>query len=206
MIKNILVAAVALSLFTASCGKSRSVYARNNSVEPNAASDLNNKNNPNDNLNNLDDLKKNGNNAEDLANLNDGKNNILDPNGLPGTGGTPVEHGIAPVYFAFDSAAVAASEDSKCAAIAELLVQHPSYVCIIKGHCDERGSEEYNRALGERRAIAVKDILVMIRPELESRVTTQSMGEEKAQLGAGSDAVWSQDRKGEFEVLDQSKK
>ena len=205
MIKNILVAAVAVALLTASCGKSRAVYARSNSVDPNAASDLNSKNNLNDSLNNLDGLNNKNKSAEDLANLTDGKNNVLDVNGLPGPGGVPVEHGIAPVYFGFDSAAVAASEDSKCAAIAELLVQHPAYVCIIKGHCDERGSEEYNRALGERRAIAVKDILVKIRPELESRVTTQSMGEEVAQQG-GNDAAWSQDRKGEFEVLDQSKK
>ena len=82
MIKNILVAAVALSLFTASCGKSRAVYARNNSVEPNAASDLNSKNNSGDNLNNLDNLNNKNKNAEDLAILNDGKNNILDPNSL----------------------------------------------------------------------------------------------------------------------------
>jgi peptidoglycan-associated lipoprotein len=189
MIKNILVAAVALSLFTASCGKSRAVYARNNAVEPGLG----------------DGTGGTGTGSEGIPGIGgSGSSDIA--GGTTDLNGTPVTHGIAPVYFAFDSAAVAASEDSKCAAIAELMVQHPSYVCIIKGHCDERGSEEYNRALGERRAIAVKDILVKIRPELESRITTQSMGEEVAQQGGGSDAVWSQDRKGEFEVLDQSKK
>ncbi|MEN9361764.1 MAG: peptidoglycan-associated lipoprotein Pal [Verrucomicrobiota bacterium] len=203
MIKQILVAAVALALFSASCGKSRAVYARNNTVEPDIAGQ-----GGAGAGSGLGDIGTGGASAGagtigtiGNGSLGDGSN-IFDAD----TKGTPVEHGIAPVYFAFDSAEVAASEDEKCAKIAELLVAHPAYVCIVKGHCDERGSEEYNRALGERRAIAVKDILVKIRPELESRITTQSMGEEVAQQGAGDDSAWSQDRKGEFEVLDQSKK
>ncbi len=203
MIKNILVAAVALSLFTASCGKSRAVYARSNPVEPvlgGAGAG---------GAGGIGDIGAGGAGTGAGAGGTIGSLGTGGGNGIGEFGtdlkGTPVAHGIDPVYFGFDSAAVAASEDSKCAAIAELLVQNPAYVCIIKGHCDERGSEEYNRALGERRAIAVKDILVKIRPELEARVTTQSMGEEVAQQG-GSDAVWSKDRKGEFEVLDQSKK
>ena len=204
MIKKILVAAVALSLFTASCGKSRAVYARNNAVEPGPVDGAG----PGSGgTGGLGDIGAGG------IGTGGGTIGSLDTGGGNGIGefgtdlkGTPVAHGVEPVYFGFDSAAVAASEDGKCASIAELLVQNPAYVCIIKGHCDERGSEEYNRALGERRAIAVKDILVNIRPELESRITTQSMGEEVAQQGGGSDAVWSKDRKGEFEVLDQSKK
>ncbi|MEN9361766.1 MAG: peptidoglycan-associated lipoprotein Pal [Verrucomicrobiota bacterium] len=204
MIKNILVAAVALSLFTASCGKSRAVYARNNTVEP----DIAGKGGAGSGLGDLAGLggSTTGAGGGTLGTIGgDGSGTGTNPFDAD-TKGTPVAHGIAPVYFAFDSAEVAASEDKKCADIAALLVANPAYVCIVKGHCDERGSEEYNRALGERRAIAVKDILIKIRPELESRITTQSMGEEVAQQGAGDDSAWSQDRKGEFEVLDQSKK
>ena len=206
MIKKILVAAVALSLFTASCGKSRAVYARNNAVEPGIGDGKGGTGTGSEGIPGIG--GPGGTGTGGVTGLEGPSTLPFDPNTGTGGGftGTPVNHGIDPVYFAFDSAAVAASEDHKCADIAKLLVEHPAYVCIIKGHCDERGSEEYNRALGERRAIAVKDILVKIRPELESRVTTQSMGEELAQQGGGSDAVWSKDRKGEFEVLDQSKK
>ena len=70
--------------------------------------------------------------------------------------GVPVAHDIQPVYFAFDSAAVRPAEDAKIGGIAELLQANSQYTLVIGGHCDERGSDEYNRSLSEKRALAVK--------------------------------------------------
>ena len=115
-----------------------------------------------------------------------------------------VKHDVAAVHFDFDSAAIAAAEFPKVQAMAAFLTANPDYVCVVKGYSDERGSEEYNRSLGERRALAVKEALVKNTATLASRLSSQSMGEEKAAAN-GNDAVWSADRKAEFEVLDASK-
>ena len=64
------------------------------------------------------------------------------------------------VHFAFDSAAVLSKEESKLIIVSEKLKSDPSARMLIEGHCDERGTEEYNRALGERRALALREALV----------------------------------------------
>jgi peptidoglycan-associated lipoprotein len=58
-----------------------------------------------------------------------------------------------PVYFAFDQARIGTSETSKLDYVASYLMQTPGTGVVVEGNCDERGSAEYNRALGERRAI-----------------------------------------------------
>jgi peptidoglycan-associated lipoprotein len=115
-----------------------------------------------------------------------------------------VKHDVAAVHFAFDSAALTAAELPKVQAMAAFLTAHPDYVCVLKGYSDERGSEEYNRSLSERRALAVKEALVKNTAALAPRLSSQSMGEEKASAN-GNDAAWSADRRAEFEVLDASK-
>lgn len=64
------------------------------------------------------------------------------------------------VYFDFDRSAIRPSERSKIDAVAKVLKQKPETKVQIEGHCDERGTEEYNRALGERRALAVREYLI----------------------------------------------
>ncbi|MFO7820792.1 MAG: OmpA family protein [Lentisphaeria bacterium] len=85
--------------------------------------------------------------------------------------------GVA-VYFAYDRATIGASERSKVETLADFLTATPSYYVIIEGHCDERGSDEYNRALGERRALAVKEYLLSL-GIADSRIQTLSYGEER---------------------------
>ncbi len=104
---------------------------------------------------------------------------------------------FAPVYFGYDNYQIPASEYSKIDQVAEFLRSNPATVLVIEGHCDERGSSEYNMSLGEYRAQSLRSYLVSagIAPE---RIQTVSYGEEKpAALGTGED-VWRQNRRGEF--------
>lgn len=105
--------------------------------------------------------------------------------------------GIGPVYFDFDSSAVPSGEIFKLQQAADYLRQNPTFDLIVAGHCDERGSNEYNLSLGEQRAITLRSALVDlgISPD---RIWQRSYGEENpAVLGTG-EAVWRQNRRGEF--------
>jgi peptidoglycan-associated lipoprotein len=113
------------------------------------------------------------------------------------TGGTEHPGLFAPVYFDYDSSLVAATERSKIEAVAQNLKQNNSFAVIIEGHCDERGSNEYNLALGERRAQAIRDYLASlgIGPD---RIQTKSYGEEKPANPGHDEAAWAANRRGEF--------
>lgn len=113
------------------------------------------------------------------------------------TGGTEHPGLFTPVYFDYDSSLVAATERSKIEAVAQNLKQNNSVAVIIEGHCDERGSNEYNLALGERRAQAVRDYLASlgISPD---RIQTKSYGEEKPANPGHDEAAWAANRRGEF--------
>ena len=65
------------------------------------------------------------------------------------------------IYFAYDSDVLVASEMRKVQGIAQYMAQNPQLALVLEGHCDQRGTEEYNRALGERRANAVRAALVL---------------------------------------------
>ncbi|MBC8206507.1 MAG: OmpA family protein [Kiritimatiellales bacterium] len=101
------------------------------------------------------------------------------------------------VLFAYDSSQVSATERSKIEAVAQHLKQNPAVAVIVEGHSDERGSREYNLALGERRALAVRSYLSGLGIEVE-RIQTKSMGEEKPASLEHNDSAWSQNRRGEF--------
>ena len=64
------------------------------------------------------------------------------------------------VYFDYDSSTIKGSEKSKIEAVAAYLKQNGSAAVKVEGNCDERGTEEYNRALGERRALAIREYLI----------------------------------------------
>ena len=85
--------------------------------------------------------------------------------------------GVA-VYFAYDRATIGASQRPKIEALADYLKEHPDYYVVVEGHCDERGSDEYNRALGERRALVVRDYLANLGIS-DDRIETVSYGEER---------------------------
>lgn len=101
------------------------------------------------------------------------------------------------VHFDFDSSVVKPSEQSKISAVADYLKANPMDAVEIEGHCDERGTEEYNRSLGERRALALREQLVNlgINPSL---VDTISYGKDRPVDPGHDESAWKQNRRGEF--------
>ncbi len=104
------------------------------------------------------------------------------------------------VYFAFDSAELSREARATLEKQAEWLQHHPQVRVIVEGHADERGTREYNLALGERRANAVKNYLVALGVAPE-RIETISYGKERpAVLGTG-EAVWRLNRRAVTKVI-----
>ena len=104
------------------------------------------------------------------------------------------------VHFDFDRSNVspddAAILDEKLA----VLQRNPDLRIRVTGHCDERGSDEYNLALGNRRALAAKRYLTD-RGIAESRIMTSSMGEERPIAMGANEAAWAQNRRDEFTII-----
>lgn len=104
------------------------------------------------------------------------------------------------VYFDYDKSAVKADGKANIQAVATYLKAHSDNKVAIEGHCDERGTEEYNRSLGERRALSARDALIALGIGAD-RVVTRSFGEDKpAELGH-DEAAWGKNRRGEFILL-----
>jgi len=102
------------------------------------------------------------------------------------------------VYFDFDRANVKASEASKVQEVANRFrSEDPNTDLLIEGHCDERGTEEYNRSLGERRALALRELVVASGVPAD-RVHTVSFGKDKPADPGHSESAWSKNRRGEF--------
>ena len=101
------------------------------------------------------------------------------------------------VHFAFDSAAILSKEESKLIIVSEKLKSDMSAYMLIEGHCDERGTEEYNRALGERRALALREALDHAGIDA-GRVQTISYGKDKPADTGHDESAWSKNRRGEF--------
>ena len=104
------------------------------------------------------------------------------------------------VYFDFDSSVVKSSEKSNVEAAAAYLKANPNVGLRIEGNCDERGTEEYNRALGERRALAVRELIVASGVEAD-RVVTVSFGKDKPAVSGHDEAAWAKNRRDVFVVL-----
>ncbi len=105
---------------------------------------------------------------------------------------------MPPVYFAYDSFTIDSRARSALAGHAAWMRRNPGVNVQVEGHCDERGTTEYNLALGERRAAAVRDHLISLGIE-PGRLSTISYGEERpAVSGASNEATWSRNRRAEF--------
>ncbi len=102
-----------------------------------------------------------------------------------------------PVYFPFDTFAVAPAESAKVSAIVNFLKANPGTGVVVEGNCDERGTQEYNRGLGERRASAVKDEL-LANGISEDRIRTLSYGEDKPAVTGSNDTAWQRNRRADF--------
>ena len=104
------------------------------------------------------------------------------------------------VYFDFDRATIKPGETGKIEEVAKYLQANPTHAVQIQGHCDERGTEQYNLSLGERRALSVREYLVTagIQPD---RIFTISYGESRPAEPGHNEAAWAKNRRGVFVLL-----
>ena len=101
------------------------------------------------------------------------------------------------IYFAFDQSRLGTNQMQKLDAVSNYLTSHKDLGVIIEGHCDERGSHEYNIGLGERRALAVRDYLEKLGIPAD-RIQTISYGSEKPAVSEHNDAAWVKNRRAEL--------
>jgi peptidoglycan-associated lipoprotein len=133
------------------------------------------------------------------------------PAGIPGGGGTVGmdqpgvdldsilfgPSGLQAVYFDYDSSAIRADAAATLRRNADMINQNPNVLIQLAGHCDERGTQEYNFALGERRALSVRDHLITLGVS-GGRLVTISYGEEFPAVLGSNEAAWAQNRRVEF--------
>jgi peptidoglycan-associated lipoprotein len=109
------------------------------------------------------------------------------------------ESPLKPVFFGLDSADLDDTGRAAASANAEVLKKYSTWVVTVEGHCDERGTAEYNLALGERRAVVVKTYLASlgISPD---RIRTVSYGKEFPFNPGHTEDAWAQNRRGHFVI------
>lgn len=105
--------------------------------------------------------------------------------------------GLQTVNFDFDSATLSSTEMEKLSGNAKWLADNSGSRLLIEGHCDQRGSTEYNLSLGERRANAVKKMLIDLGVD-GNRLSTTSFGKEKPIANGDSEADWARNRRANF--------
>lgn len=104
---------------------------------------------------------------------------------------------MLPVYFDFDKDGIRADQKSRMETNASYLKDNPNAVVAIEGNCDERGTNEYNMALGERRAVNAKKYLTNMGVNANN-LSTISYGEEKPLNFGHDELAWSQNRRADF--------
>ena len=103
--------------------------------------------------------------------------------------------GMPVIYFAYDSDLLVPSETANLDKVAEYLNKNAALGLVVQGHCDARGTEEYNRALGERRANAIRAYLAG-RNVADNRMKTMSFGKDKPAVSGSGESIWRQNRRG----------
>ena len=139
----------------------------------------------------------------------------VEPKAVEGTGGfEPVNSDVKmtwpkdyetfaaqTVYFDFDKSNVKPGEVTKLETVAaKMKTMGPDNALLIEGHADERGTEEYNRALGERRALEVRSTLIRLGLD-PANVVTISYGEDRPAVPGHNDAVWAKNRRAQIVLL-----
>src|SRR5713101_7049782 len=104
---------------------------------------------------------------------------------------------VRDAYFDYDKADIRPDARAALSKTADFLKNYPRFKVVIEGHCDERGSTEYNLALGVRRASAVKEYIVSLGVSAD-RISTVSFGKEKPFCMESTEACWQQNRRGHF--------
>ena len=98
------------------------------------------------------------------------------------------------VFFAYDSSAISSNAAEVLDTQVKWLKKHDNVKVVVQGYCDERGTREYNLALGERRANAVKQYLVS-KGIAADRISTISYGKERPAVLGNNEAAWAQNRR-----------
>ncbi|MDH4317033.1 MAG: peptidoglycan-associated lipoprotein Pal [Desulfobulbaceae bacterium] len=109
--------------------------------------------------------------------------------------------GMYAVYFDFDSSTVKSDQAESMEKNAAFLTKNSDLRIRVEGNCDPRGTNEYNLALGERRALSAKKYLVNLGIDA-SRISTVSWGEEKLLLTGNDESSWSQNRRDDFVIVE----
>ena len=103
------------------------------------------------------------------------------------------------IYFEFDKSRLTPETRAKLKEHAQWMMDHPTVNIIIEGHCDERGTEQYNLALGERRAYSVKNYIMSL-GIASMRMQTISYGENVPKVEGSDEWAWSQNRRAHFVI------
>ena len=111
------------------------------------------------------------------------------------------EQNVKPVFFDYDSYSIRPDAQQTITQDASFLQSHPNAKIVIAGYCDDRGSAEYNLALGQNRANSAKTALTQAGVDA-SRVRTISYGKEKQFCTEENESCWQQNRRAQFS-LDQ---
>ena len=119
------------------------------------------------------------------------------PTPAPAPAAIPFEQAVHDAYFDYDKADIRADARTALSQTADYLKANPSIKATIEGHCDERGSTEYNLGLGDRRANAVKQYLVSLGVGAD-RLSTVSFGKEKPFCTEHNETCYQQNRRGHF--------
>ncbi len=106
------------------------------------------------------------------------------------------------IHFEFDQSNVTDEAAEVLQRKAEVLRENPGLRVVVEGHCDERGSNEYNMALGQRRANAAEQYLLELGVPEEAIVRTVSYGEERPLVDRSTEEAWAQNRRAEFVIQD----
>lgn len=108
--------------------------------------------------------------------------------------------GMLPIYFNFDASEIKNDQVARIEVNADFIKGNPDYEIRIEGNCDPRGTNEYNMALGERRALSAKKYLVNLGVN-EAKLNTVSYGEERILLHGHDELSWAQNRRADFVVV-----
>ena len=106
---------------------------------------------------------------------------------------------LGTVYFELDSSDLDSSARDRLAKNAKFMADHPEFLFTIEGHCDERGTNAYNLALGERRASSTRGYVTSLGVD-SSRLKTISYGEERGVCSQSQESCWSQNRRAYFKI------
>lgn len=140
--------------------------------------------------------KKKDGSASDSVVDDSAMNNPLE---LNGSSDQSTAGGLQTIYFDFDSSSLSAAGRSTLEMNASFLKDNSSVDVQVEGHCDERGGEQYNLALGERRARAIKDYLVALGVE-SGRISIISFGKTTPLEFGHDESAWSRNRRGNFVI------